>query len=64
MGYFLADMKKTKVTTKTLVLVQEGLLYSVANGKLALGSFQLKKMTSFKNKSCKFCIAIEARSPS
>lgn len=43
MGYSLANMKKTKVTTKTLGLVQEGLLFSVVNGKLASGSLQLKK---------------------
>lgn len=43
MGYFLADTKKNKVTAKTLVLVQEGLLFSVVNGKLASGSLQLKK---------------------
>lgn len=62
MGYFLADIRKNKVTTKTLGLVQEGFLFSIVSGKLASGSLQLKKkekinFKSFKNESCKHCTA-------
>lgn len=66
MGYFLADMKKTKVTTKTLGFVWEGLLFSAVNGKLASGSLQLKKQHPLKMKAVSVVLqtSVDVRVPS